>query len=196
MEVLYYISDCMIPFVILYLVGYGMCKKVDIFDSFIEGAKDGFLTVYKILPTLIGLMIGGGGLRQSGFMEWLAGMFAPVVNILHFPGELLPLFIVKMFSSSAATGLLLDIYKTYGTDSYLGTLASVLMSCSETIFYTMSVYFMTARVTKTLYTYRCIGGNFCRGDGGGFAGGNVVKKFLTFATFSSYHSLYKYKVHD
>ena len=133
MEVLYYISDCMIPFVILYLVGYGMCKKVDIFDSFIEGAKDGFLTVYKILPTLIGI-------------------FAPVVNILHFPGELLPLFIVKMFSSSAATGLLLDIYKTYGTDSYLGTLASVLMSCSETIFYTMSVYFMTARVTKTRYT--------------------------------------------
>ena len=145
MEVLYYISDCMIPFVILYLVGYGMCKKVDIFDSFIEGAKDGFLTVYKILPTLIGLMIGVGILRQSGFMEWLAGMFAPVVNIL-------PLFIVKMFSSSAATGLLLDIYKTYGTDSYLGTLASVLMSCSETIFYTMSVYFMTARVTKTRYT--------------------------------------------
>ena len=126
MEVLYYISDCMIPFVILYLVGYGMCKKVDIFDSFIEGAKDGFLTVYKILPTLIGLMIGVGVLR--------------------------PLFIVKMFSSSAATGLLLDIYKTYGTDSYLGTLASVLMSCSETIFYTMSVYFMTARVTKTRYT--------------------------------------------
>ena len=152
MEVLYYISDCMIPFVILYLVGYGMCKKVDIFDSFIEGAKDGFLTVYKILPTLIGLMIGVGILRQSGFMEWLAGIFAPVVNILHFPGELLPLFIVKMFSSSVATGLLLDIYKTYGTDSYLGTLASVLMSCSETIFYTMSVYFMTARVTKTRYT--------------------------------------------
>ena len=77
MEVLYYISDCMIPFVILYLVGYGMCKKVDIFDSFIEGAKDGFLTVYKILPTLIGLMIGVGILRQSGFMEWLAGCKYP-----------------------------------------------------------------------------------------------------------------------
>ena len=68
MEVLYYISDCMIPFVILYLVGYGMCKKVDIFDSFIEGAKDGFLTVYKILPTLIGLMIGVG----AGF-DYFAG---------------------------------------------------------------------------------------------------------------------------
>ncbi len=152
MKLLYYISDCMIPFVIIYLIGYGMCRKVDIFDEFIEGAKDGFLTVYKIMPTLVGLMVGVGILRESGFMEWLGGVLAPVVQFLHFPGELLPLFIVKMFSSSAATGLLLDVYKTYGTDSYLGTLASVLMSCSETIFYTMSVYFMTAKVTKSRYT--------------------------------------------
>lgn len=152
MRILYYLSDCIIPFVILYLVGYGLCKKVDIFDEFIEGAKDGFMTVYKILPTLIGLMVGVGILRESGFMEWLGTVLAPVVGFLHFPGELLPLFIVKMFSSSAATGLLLDVYKTYGTDSYLGTLASVLMSCSETIFYTMSVYFMTAKVTKSRYT--------------------------------------------
>ena len=152
MSFLYYISDCMIPFVILYLVGYGMCKKVNIFDEFIEGAKDGFLTVYKIMPTLIGLMVGVGILRESGFMEWFAGLVSPVVAFLHFPAELFSLFIVKMFSSSAATGLLLDVYKTYGTDSYLGTLASVLMSCSETIFYTMSVYFMTAKVTKSRYT--------------------------------------------
>ena len=129
-----------------------MCKKVNIFDEFIEGAKDGFLTVYKIMPTLIGLMVGVGILRESGFMEWFAGLLSPVVAFLHFPAELFSLFIVKMFSSSAATGLLLDVYKTYGTDSYLGTLASVLMSCSETIFYTMSVYFMTAKVTKSRYT--------------------------------------------
>ena len=152
MRILYYISDCMIPFVILYLVGYGLLKKVDIFDTFIEGAKDGFVTVYKILPTLVGLMIGVGVLRESGAMESLANFLSPLVEFLHFPGELLPLFIVKMFSSSAATGLLLDVYKAYGTDSYLGTLASVLMSCSETIFYTMSVYFMTAKVTKTRCT--------------------------------------------
>lgn len=150
--ILYYISDCMIPLVILLLVGYGMFRKVDIFDAFIGGAKDGFLTVYKIMPTLIGLMIGVGILRESGAMEWCAGLLSPLVRFLHFPGELLPLLVVKMFSSSAATSLLLDIYKSYGADSYLGTLASVLMSCSETIFYTMSVYFMTAQVTKTRYT--------------------------------------------
>ena len=185
MEVLYYISDCMIPFVILYLVGYGMCKKVDIFDSFIEGAKDGFLTVYKILPTLIGLMIGVGICGSPVLLEWLAGYVClRVCKYPSFPGRTASAFYRKMFSSSAATGLLLDIYKTYGTDSYLGTLASVLMSCSETIFYTMSVYFMTARVTKNaLYTYRSIGGNFCRGDGGSFAGGNVVKKSLLLQHF-------------
>ncbi len=152
MSILYYISDAIIPLLILFVVCYGMSKKVEIFDAFIEGAVDGFKTVYKILPTLIGLMVGVGILRESGVMEWFAGLLSPVVSFLRFPAELFPLFIVKMFSSSAATGLLLDVYKTYGTDSYLGTLASVLMSCSETIFYTMSVYFMTAKVTRTRYT--------------------------------------------
>lgn len=64
----------------------------------------------------------------------------------------MPLTVVKMFSSSAATGLLLDLFKEYGTDSYIGLIASISMSCTETIFYTMSVYYMTARVTKTRYT--------------------------------------------
>lgn len=150
--VLYYLSDCMIPLVILLLVGYGMSRKVDVFDAFTEGAVDGFRTVYKILPTLIGLMVAIGILRQSGALSALAALLSPVTSPAGFPSELLPLVVVKMFSSSAATSLLLDIYKQFGTDSDLGILASVLMSCSETIFYTMSVYFMTAKVTKTRYT--------------------------------------------
>ncbi len=152
MNFLYYLSDSMIPFVLVLVVGYGMLQKVDIFDSFIEGAVDGFRTVYKILPTLIGLMIAIGVLRESGTLSFLAKILSPITANLGFPSELVPLVIVKMFSSSAATSLLLDVYKQFGPDSYLGTLASVLMSCSETIFYTMSVYFMTAKVTKTRYT--------------------------------------------
>ena len=152
MRFLYYISDSMIPFVLLLVTGYGLLNKVDIFDAFIEGAVDGFKTVYKILPTLIGLMIAIGVLRQSGSLDHLANVLAPVTSLLGFPSELVPLVTVKMFSSSAATSLLLDVYKQFGPDSDLGMLASVLMSCSETIFYTMSVYFMTAKVTKTRYT--------------------------------------------
>ena len=71
---------------------------------------------------------------------------------LHFPTELVPLAIVKMFSSSAATGLLLDLYKTHGTDSVIGLAASIMLSSTETIFYTMSIYFMSVKVKKTRYT--------------------------------------------
>lgn len=126
--------------------------KIPVYDTFVKGAKDGFLTVIKIMPTMVGLMVAVGVLRASGFLEFLAQMIGKVTQYIGFPGELVPLTIIKMFSSSAATGLLLDVYKEYGTDSYLGLVASISMSCTETIFYTMSVYFMTAKVTKTRYT--------------------------------------------
>lgn len=152
MKLLIYLSDFIIPFVILYVVGMGMLMKVSVFDEFIKGAEDGFKVVLNILPTLIGLMVAVGILRASGAMDYLANGIAPCMKWIRFPSELVPLVLVKIFSSSAATGLLLDIFKEYGTDSYIGRLASLLMSCSETIFYTMAVYFMTAGVKKTRYT--------------------------------------------
>ena len=82
----------------------------------------------------------------------LGNPFSGILNRIGFPAELVPLTIVKMFSSSAATGLLLDIYKEFGTDSRSGLIASLVLSSTETIFYTMSVYFIAAKVTKTRYT--------------------------------------------
>ena len=104
------------------------------------------------MPTMIWLMVGVGILRASGFLEWLGEFLEKFSENIGFPGALVPLTLVKMFSSSAATGLLLDIYKEFGTDSYIGRIAAISMSCTETIFYTMSVYFMTAKVKKTRYT--------------------------------------------
>ena len=152
MKFLLYLSDYMIPFVIFYIVGYGILTKTAIFDEFVKGAKDGFKVVVDILPTLIGLMVGIGIMRASGAFDILANLLKPLMALLRFPAELVPLVIVKMFSSSAATSLVIDIFKQYGPDSYLGTLTSILMSCTETIFYTMAVYFMTAKVKKTRYT--------------------------------------------
>ncbi len=152
MNFLVYISDYIIPLVIFYIVGFGLLQKVNIYDEFVKGAADGLKVVVGILPTLVGLMVAIGILRASGGLNLVAGVLAPIMKFVHFPAELVPLVTVKMFSSSAATSLLLDIYKEYGPDSYLGLLSSVLMSCSETIFYTMSVYFMTAKVTKSRYT--------------------------------------------
>lgn len=152
MHIFLFISDMIVPLIIFSVVTYGILAKVDVYDTFIKGAKSGFLTVIKIMPTLIGLMMAVGILRASGFLEDISALLGRVTAHIGFPGELVPLTVVKMFSSSAATGLLIDAFKEYGTDSYIGLIASISMSCTETIFYTMSVYFMIAKVTKTRYT--------------------------------------------
>lgn len=152
MKFLLYLSDFLIPLILFYIVGYGLLQRHNIYEEFVRGAKDGLRTVAGILPTLIGLMVAVGVLRASGFLDLLSKGLGTVLDPAGFPTELVPLSIVKMFSSSAATGLLLDIYKNYGTDSFVGLAASISMSCTETIFYTVSVYFVAARVTKTRYT--------------------------------------------
>ena len=152
MSVLANISNIVIPVLIFYIVAYGLTTKTPVYESFIKGAKDGLKTVVEITPTLIGLMVAVGVLRASGFLEFLGGLIGKVTDPLGFPGDLVPLTLVKMFSSSAATGLALDIFQRYGTDSRLGLIASIMMGCTETVFYTMSVYFLTAKVTKTRWT--------------------------------------------
>ena len=152
MNFLIYMSDYIVPFLILVILVYGISMNVEVYHTFIEGAENGFRTVIGIMPTLIGLMTAVGILRASGCLEFISEMLGMFTENIGFPGELVPISIVKMFSSSAATGLLLDVYKQYGTDTFLGLVASISMACTETIFYTMSVYFMTAKVSKTRYT--------------------------------------------
>ena len=152
MQLLVYISNYIVPFLILSIIVSGLSAKVNVYETFIKGAKSGFFTVVRIMPTLIGLMAAVGILRASGFLDFISGLLENFTGRIGFPGELVPLTIVKMFSSSAATGLLLDIFKQFGTDSRLGMIASISLSCTETIFYTMSVYFMTAGIKKSRYT--------------------------------------------
>lgn len=129
-----------------------MISHVKLYESFLKGAEDGLKVVLEIVPTLIGLMMGVGILRASGFFGLLEEALAPAAAFLGFPAQILTLLAVKLFSSSASTGLVLDIFETYGPDSYPGLITGIVMSCTETVFYTMSVYFLAAKVTKTRYT--------------------------------------------
>lgn len=147
-------SNIIIPVIIFYIVAYGLTVKSNVYEDFIKGAKDGFYTVIRIMPTLIGLMVAVGILRASGFLTFLGGLFSGITQRLGFSSELVPLILVKMFSSSAATGLVLDIFKNHGPDSLIGMTTSIMTSCTETVFYTMSVYYMAAKVTKTKYTLK------------------------------------------
>lgn len=152
MKIILYLSTYLVPLVIFYIVGFAFLSKRPVFDDFIDGAKKGMKTVVQIMPTLIGLMTAVGVLRASGFLDFLSELLAKPASLLKIPGEILPVILVRLVSSSAATGLLLDIFKNFGPDSYLGMMVSVLESCTETVFYTMSVYFMTAKVTRTRWT--------------------------------------------
>lgn len=152
LSVLSNLSNIIIPLVIFYIVAEGILAKTNIYEDFIKGAKDGFQVVIRIMPTLIGLMVAVGILRASGFLDFVGRITGGLTDSLGYPSELIPVTIIKMFSSSAATGLVLDLFKRYGTDSYIGLVTSIMMSCTETVFYTMSVYFMAAKVTKTRFT--------------------------------------------
>lgn len=152
MYVLLLVSKYAIPVIIGYIVLYGMSKKVSVYDVFLTGVKDGFKIVIEIAPTLVGLLMAVGIFRSSGFLDIVCNFFTPLTNLFNIPSELLPVSLVRMFSSSAATGMTLDIFKTYGPDSTLGNSVSIMMSSTETIFYTMSVYFLAIGVKKTRWT--------------------------------------------
>lgn len=151
-NVLTHLSNILIPALIFYIVAYGIASKSNVYEDFIRGAADGFHTVISIMPTLIGLMMAVGILRASGFLDLLGNTVGKLTELVGFPAQLVPVIFIKLFSSSAATGLVLDIFKTYGTDSRMGLITSIMMSCTETCFYTMSVYYLAAKVTKTRYT--------------------------------------------
>lgn len=155
MSILLTISDFLIPVTILFIVVFGCLQKVDIYEVFLEGAKEGLQTVIDILPTLIGLVMAVEVVRAGGLLDSMVEFLRPFSDAIGFPAELAPLSIVRLISSSAATGLLTDLFANYGPDSEIGRVASVMMSCTETVFYTMSLYFLSVGIKKTRWTLPC-----------------------------------------
>ena len=131
MKALANLSDIVIPILIFFIVGYGFVSHIKVYETFLKGAKDGLKIVVDIVPTLIGLLVAVGMLRASGFFDMLGGLLAPVTEVVGLPAQLMPLLAVKLFSASAATGLVLDIFRISGPDSYAGLLTSIMMSCTD-----------------------------------------------------------------
>ena len=152
MAFIMFLSSCLIPLIIFYIAGFGLLSGRPVFDDFLKGAKDGMKTVFQILPTLVGLITATGILRASGFLDFLAGLLETPAAFFHLPAPVVPVLLLRLISNSAATGLVLDIFKEYGADSAVGMMASVLMSCTETVFYCISIYFGTVKITKIRYT--------------------------------------------
>lgn len=145
-------SNLLVPIIMVYILCYGISKRVDIYNAFVEGAKEGFSVVLGILPTLIGLMTAVGILRAGGALELLENALRPLMQRAGMPVEVIPLCILRLVSSSASTGILLDIFKNFSTDSFTGRFVSVMMYCTESMVYVMSIYFLSVNIKKPRHT--------------------------------------------
>ena len=137
---------------LLFVVGipfYAMLKKINVFDSFVNGAKTGFDTCLSILPYLLAMMVAIGMLRASGFFELLKVLFAPILTAIGMPAELLPLALIRPFSGSASTGIMAELIHEYGGNSFIAKTAATMMGSTETTFYVVAVYFGAIGIKQT-----------------------------------------------
>ncbi|MDL2234253.1 spore maturation protein [Ruminococcaceae bacterium OttesenSCG-928-L11] len=146
------IGSLIIPAVMAAILLYGLAQRVDIFDCFIEGAREGLGTAVSILPSLIALMTCVGIFKASGVLDVLTHALSPVADVLHMPKEIIPLAILRPISGSGAMVIFNNILQQYGPDSYIGRVASVLEGSSETTFYTIAVYYGAIKLSRTRHT--------------------------------------------
>ncbi len=148
------ISVYILPCLLLTVFGYAFFKKVPTFDVFLNGAAKGISSAVSVLPALVGLVCAVSMLRASGVLEWVCSLFAPFLQKVGMPSELLPLALLKSVSGSGSLAMVKDVFDHSGPDSFSGFLASVMMGSSETTFYALAVYYGAVKITKSRYTVR------------------------------------------
>jgi len=148
-QILESLSIVAIPLIIAGFVAYAVKKRVPVYESFVAGAKGGFDVAIKIIPYLVAMLVGIGIFRASGAMDIFVSMLAPIAHLIGMPPEALPMAILRPLSGSGSLGLMTDIMKKYGPDSFTGILVSTMYGSSETTFYVLAVYFGAVGIYRT-----------------------------------------------
>lgn len=151
MPTINYISSIAVPITIFLITIYGFLEKKNVFDIFLNGAKEGMNVVIKIFPTLIGLFLAINLLRNSGVLDMIIRLLTPLLNILKFPKEVMPLAMLRPISGSASIAVAVDIMKKYGVDSMIGLITSTIMGSTETTLYTIAIYTSAVGIKKTRF---------------------------------------------
>ncbi|MCI8482632.1 MAG: spore maturation protein [Clostridia bacterium] len=148
MKVINYLSTIAVPMVILCIIVYGIIEKKKVYDTFLEGAKEGMQVVINIFPTLIGIFLAVGALRSSGILDLLINLIKPIIQILKIPAEIMPLALLRPISGSASMAIATDIISQSGVDSTIGLIASTIMGSTETTLYTIALYTSAVGIKK------------------------------------------------
>lgn len=144
-----FISNLAIPGVILIIVLVGFIKGIPVFDVFLEGAKEGAKTAFTILPVMVGIVAAVSILNASGLITILSNLLTKPLSLIGIPPETIPMLLIRPFSGSASLGLFSQQIDAYGADSYIGRVLSTIMGSSETVLYTLAVYFGATNVKDT-----------------------------------------------
>lgn len=147
-----YLSNSIMPIMILFILGYALKEKVKVYDTFLEGAKEGMEMVFGLLPTLVGIFVAIGALRSSGILDLIVKGITPICQIFDLPSQIMPLALIRPISGSASMAVAVDIMGKWGVDSQIGMIASTIMGSTETTLYTIAIYTACVKIKKIKFT--------------------------------------------
>ena len=146
------ISNLFIPFILVFVISYGLFKKTNVYESFISGVKDGFPLIMKMFPSLLAMILAINVFTNSGIVEDFFSFLKPALALLNIPFDILPIAIMRPISGSFGLALLNDLYTQYGPDSFISVLSSVIQGSSDTTIYIITLYFGTIGIKKIKYS--------------------------------------------
>lgn len=146
------IANLIIPFITIFVLVYGLIKKVDVYDSFIKGVKEGLSTSLSIFPTIMAMIISINLLINSNIILKITNLLSPILLKIGFPSEVLTLALLRPISSSSSLIVMDNLLKVHGVDSYIGRLSSIIQGSTDTTIYILGMYFSSVGIKKIRYS--------------------------------------------
>ena len=147
-----YISNLIIPLMVLFIIFYGVKKKVNVYDEFLSGVTESFPMIAKIFPCLLSMMLGINIFLKSGVLNFFIELLKPIFDIIRVPIEVLPMMIMRPISGTSSLAILNNLFSDFGPDSFIGRLGSVIQGSTDTTFYVLTLYFGSVGIKKIRYS--------------------------------------------
>ena len=145
------VSKYIIPTIVFVIVLYGIIKKINVYDVFVEGSKESFGMILNLFPSLLAMILGVNILVKSGLLNSILSVFNPLVNLIKIPKEIIPIALMRPISGSSSLAILNNIFSTLGPDSLAAKLGSIIQGSTDTTFYVLTLYFGCVGIKKIRY---------------------------------------------